>query len=203
MKSDGYVKQRREAVTGSGPGRESCRIAPEKEEQGFSLRDLDRLDLFSIAAVAALAAVLAVILWLAPPQEEKGAGRGRVQVVVVNPELDRRIEAAERVLASDNPAAARELLAYLKKNFSYDGRVFMLLGDYELRMQRPVAAMHYYRQAVDLNPDFLDRKTGLFQGKKIKGVLAEVAGIVAKRPDPAVRRELLYMQRKVAGGCGG
>jgi hypothetical protein len=56
---------------------------------------------------------------------------------------------------------------------------------------------------VDLNPDFLDRKTRLFQGREIKGVLKEVAALLARRPDQAARRELLYMQRKVAGGCGG
>ena len=180
----------------------SCRIAPEKDEDSFSLRCLDRLDFFAVAAVILLLAALALVVWTAPPANRDN-GPARRKVVIVNPELDRRLAVAEQVLASDDPAAARDLLLGLKKDFSYDGRVFMLLGDYELRMQHPVKAMHYYRRAVDLNPDFLDHTTRLFQGKKIKGVLEEVAAILARKPDKAARKELLYMRRKVAGGCGG
>lgn len=187
----------------SSSGDDYCRIPPEKaeEEEGLKLSNLDRLDLVSIFFVMALAFAMAVVLYLAPPPE-KGVDPRRGQVVVINPELDRKIEVAERILASDNPRAVSELLTSLKKDFPYDGRVFMLLGDLALRLQNPLKAMHFYRQAVDLNPDFLDKNTKLFQGKKIKGVLAEVEKIIAENPDQKGRKELLYMRRKVAGGCG-
>jgi len=183
-------------------GGDSCRIIPESEDtgSGFSLKNLDRLDLVSIGLVAALLVAMAVVLALAPPAEKKAAVRR--QVVVINPELDRKIKIAADILASDNPRAVLPMLEDLKAKYPYDGRVFMLLGDLKLRMQDPVAAMHYYRKGVDLNPDFLDKKTDLFQGRKVKGVLAEVEKVLADRPDKDVRKELLYMRRKVAGGCG-
>ncbi len=185
------------------PSREgdACRIAVAKDPVvGLDLKRLDRLDRLSLLVVILLAMTMVVVVHLAPPVKKNAVVRRRV--VVLNPGLDRKLSLVERILASDNPRAAHKLLLGLKKNFSYDGRVFMLLGDYHLRVQNPVAAMHNYRQAVDLNPDFLDKNTELFQGRKIKGVLAEVANIIAVRADPAVRKELLYMRRKVAGGCG-
>ena len=86
----------------------------------------------------------------------------------------------------------------------------MLMGDLFMRKQDPVKAMHEYRQAIDLNPDYLDKKTPLFQGKKLKvavgEALAEIEHRLRQNPgDEALRSEkkiIYYLYRRIAGSCG-
>ena len=56
----------------------------------------------------------------------------------------------------------------LLTDFPYEGSPHMVLGDLHLRRQEPVQAMIAYKNAIKLNPDYLDKKTPVFQGKKIK-----------------------------------
>ena len=58
-------------------------------------------------------------------------------------------------------------------NFPYEGELYMLKGDILVRRQQPVAAMYAYKEAIGLNPDFLDKKTRQFQGRKIKNTVEE------------------------------
>jgi hypothetical protein len=86
----------------------------------------------------------------------------------------------------------------------------MLGGDLLMRKQDPVRAMYEYKQAVDLNPDYLDKKTPLFQGKKLKvsvsEALTEIEGRIRKSPgDESLKREkkeIYYFYRRIAGSCG-
>jgi tetratricopeptide (TPR) repeat protein len=54
----------------------------------------------------------------------------------------------------------------------------MLKGDILMRRQQPINAMYAYKEAVELNPDFLDKKTELFQGKKIKVTVEEALAAI-------------------------
>lgn len=86
----------------------------------------------------------------------------------------------------------------------------MLAADYHLRRQEPVATMHAFRQALDLNMDYLEKKTPLYQGKKIRNTTREAEKLIntalAANPNDVQmrknREELYYMLRKLAGGCG-
>lgn len=86
----------------------------------------------------------------------------------------------------------------------------MMMGDVFMRKQDPVSAMFSYREAVDLNPDYVDKKTPLFQGRKIKNTLDEakviITGTLSVTPDDkemtGARKTMYYLLRRLAGSCG-
>lgn len=172
---------------------------------------MDRLDKWSAILIAVMAAwavliVLSELQAVRPPMPTVA----QRAVMAYNPELDNKLRVAKNLVDNNNLSKAAELINSLIAQFPYDGRPFMVRGDIYLRQQKPIQAMLEYRKGVDLNPDFLDKKTPLFQGRKIKGVLEEVkVAIAAASEDPASvadlkehRATLYYMLRKVAGGCG-
>ncbi|MBE9519481.1 MAG: hypothetical protein IME97_00020, partial [Proteobacteria bacterium] len=86
----------------------------------------------------------------------------------------------------------------------------MVIGDIQLRKQNLIAAMDSYRNGIDLNPDYLDKKTKVFQGKKIKAIVLEAKAIIEKdlQENPGnsdlrqKRKTVYYMLRRIAGSCG-
>ena len=86
----------------------------------------------------------------------------------------------------------------------------LILGQWLVRRQQPVAAMYEYKEAIQLNPDFLDKKTKQFQGKKIKVTVEEAMAAIEsglrKDPDDSKLKQdqktLYFMKRKLAGSCG-
>ncbi len=171
---------------------------------------MDRLDKISgIALVILLAWALALIFSYqgSAPRRISG-GRRTLMRAVQNPELAKKIKTIKNLLASGNPRRALSLTDLLLKDYPYDGKIYMLKGDVMLHLQRPVAAMRQYRQAVDLNPDFLDRNTPLFRGKQIKNTVAEAEALIEKEVKAGKtgvdqdKKVLYYMLRKIAGGCG-
>ena len=86
----------------------------------------------------------------------------------------------------------------------------MLMGDIYIRRQELIKAVLEYKEAVDLNPDYLDKKTPLFQGKKLKGAVKEALDEIEKKikannDDEAMRQNrkvIYYLQRRIAGSCG-
>jgi len=70
--------------------------------------------------------------------------------------------------------------------------------------------MPEYKEAVDLNPDYLDKKTDLFQGKKLKVAVDEALDEIemelkANPGDKSMkdsRKLIYYLKRRIAGSCG-
>ena len=201
----------------AGGGEESCRIGvvPVEAEGGInSPADLDRLDWLALGGLVVLLLSAAMLVVMQPGEEGRKAGKGalsRQAVLIVNPELDRKMAVASALLNGGDPGKAAALLDTLISEFPYEGGPHMLKGDLFLRKQQPVEAMLEYRQGVDLNPDYLDKKMKeVFQGKKIKGTLEEArlvisAGLAENKDDQDLREHrkvLYYMLRKVAGSCG-
>lgn len=198
-------------------GDDSCRIscAGEKPEGGIPVfADLDRLDWLALASLLLLVVAAVAIAFFSPEESSLTGRRGggaRQKVLVVSPELDNKLAVAANLLNGGDPGRAGELLDALITEFPYEGGPYMLKGDLLLRRQQPVAAMLEYRQGVDLNPDYLDKKlTALFQGKKVKSTLDEArreieAGLARTPGDPVLRQQrevYYYMLRKLAGSCG-
>jgi hypothetical protein len=83
-------------------------------------------------------------------------------------------------------------------------------GDLHLRQQDPVTVMLAYKNGIDLYPDSLDKKTKVFQGKKVKAVVLEAKAIIEKdlKSNPGngelkqKRKTVYYMLRRIAGSCG-
>ena len=130
--------------------------------------------------------------------------------IIVNPELDRKIEVAKNLLIQNSLEKSETLVNSLLAEHPYEGKLYMLRGDIHLRRQQPVAAMYEYKEAVSLNPDFLDKKTKLFQGKKIKRTVEEAMAAIEtglqKNPDDNRlkddRQVGYFMKRVIAGSCG-
>jgi len=93
--------------------------------------------------------------------------------------------------------------------YPFEGIPHMLLGDIKLRRQDIIGAAIEYRKAIDLNPDFLDKKADEFQGKKIKKTveesLTEIEAAIQNGDSSLEMREkrniMYYMLRKIAGSC--
>lgn len=196
---------------------ESCRISlPEVKPEGSlaSFVDLDRLDRVALAVLALLLVSALGLIIFQPGQVGQVSGRARgvrQSVVVINPELDKKLAAATNLINGGDPSKAGQMLDALIAEFPYEGGPHMLKGDLFLRQQQPVEALLEYRLGVDLNPDYLDKKMKeVFQGKKVKRTLEEarlvIEGGLARTPGDASLREqrkvLYYMLRKVAGSCG-
>ena len=78
-----------------------------------------------------------------------------------------------------------------------------------MRKQEPIMAVLEYKEAIDINPDYLDRQTSIYQGKKmeiaVKEALSEIERNLGKNPEDAImkkhRKNVYYLQRRLAGGC--
>ncbi len=171
---------------------------------------MDRLDKISTAALIVLLTWALVLIFSyqgSTPRRVPG-GRRALLKVARNSDLTRKVKTIKNLLASDNPRRAMKLTDLLQKDYPYEGEVYMLKGDVMLHLQRPIAAMRQYRQAVDLNPDFLDRNTPLFRGEQIKNTVAEAQTLIerevkaGKAGAAGDKKVLYYMLRKIAGGCG-
>lgn len=158
-------------------------------------------------ALALWALALVAVEAQKPDQRREKAQQA---VVRVDPALEKKISLAKTLLADGNLEQAEKLLAELTLAYPFEGVPFLLQGDVHLYRQDPLGAMLEYRKAVDLNPDFLDKKAALFQGKKIKKTVEEAraaieSGLAAKPDDAALiaaRTVYYYMLRKIAGSCG-
>lgn len=132
------------------------------------------------------------------------------QKLIVNPELDKKIELARNLLTQDSLEKSEALINTLIGEYPYEGKLYMLKGDILMRRQQPIAAMYEYKEAVGINPDFIDKKAKLFQGKKIKVTIEEAMAAIESglEQDPKNiglredRKTVYYMQRKLAGSCG-
>lgn len=194
----------------------SCRIRVDDhgDQDGFSIKNLDRLDKLAVVAIIIIVAFGTVIIALNAGQEGSSVGSSRISrqaVVIISPEFDNKLALANSLLNNENLPKARELIDDMIKNYPYDGRPYMLLGDLYVHQQQPVLAMLEYRKGVDLNPDFLDKKAKkLFRGKHLKNILDEARSVISagleKNPaDPQLKQQmgtLYYMLRRVAGSCG-
>lgn len=174
---------------------------------------MDRLDRISIWAIVALIissfALMSRHMGEARPDrssQQKGASSG---YAAANVELGGRVKQIRNMIEGDNLGKAEAMTIELTQKYPYEGEPRMLMGDILMRKQEAVRAMLEYREAIDLNPDYLDKKTSLFQGKKLKiavgEALAEIERKMKLSPGDeslrADRKVIYYLQRKIAGSC--
>lgn len=174
---------------------------------------MDRLDKMAISILAVLACYAAALMILGGnnPQPASMENKSfRPDMAYSNPVLDHSLKQARKLLDDNNLGKTEKLVNELINTYPYEGQPYMIRGDLYMHLQKPIKAMYAYKAAVDLNPDFLDKNTKLFQGKKIKVGIEEAkstieAGLQKKPDDPLLRKDLkilYYMQRKLAGSCG-
>jgi len=143
-----------------------------------------------------------------PPPSLK-AKRAEAAALAISPEYSAKLKTAGQLLAVGNLDRLQPVLDELIAASPYQAEPLILLADYHIRRQEPIAAMHSFRQALDLNLDYLEKKSPHYQGKKIRNTVREAEGEINKAlatnpGDQAMREsreELRYMLRKLAGGC--
>ncbi|MDA8421814.1 MAG: hypothetical protein M0Z89_00575 [Nitrospiraceae bacterium] len=176
---------------------------------------MDTLDKISIMAIIVLA-VSSLVLIIQHKSEARSDRNSQMRSTAAelspsNDEIDSKAKLARNLLNSDSPGKAEGLLRELIQTYPYEGEPHMLMGDMLMRKQEPINAMHEYKEAIDLNIDYLDKKTPLFQGKKLKiavgEALAEIDRRIKQNPEDESmkneKRTIYYLYRKIAGGCGG
>lgn len=173
---------------------------------------MDTLDKKSITAIIALVTAITVLLLLQGnvDQSENISARPRIEERIYSPELEKKIKVASDLLASNNLEKAEVLINGLLSEYPYEGQPYMLLGDLHLYRQNTLQAMLAYKEAISYNPDFLDKKAPVFQGKKIKITVKEARSYIeeqlARNPGDTQlkkhKKAIYYMLRKIAGSCG-
>ncbi len=86
---------------------------------------------------------------------------------------------------------------------------YKYLADLYLKTGDLSKSIHYFRMAVEKNPDYVDKKTPLYIGSGLKTLVSEgrekLSREKALKPDdPVVRqalRDIYYLQSRLAGGC--
>ena len=175
---------------------------------------MDWLDRLSIWAIVILIigsfAVIVGHVGEARPDRYTRQSAAAADNAVANGERDSMLKLAKNLMEGGNLDKAELLARDLLQKYPYDGQSHMVMGDILMRKQEPVKAVLEYREAIDINPDFLDKKAPLFQGKKIKAAvneaLAEIDSKIRLSPDDGSlkreRKTIYYLQRRIAGSCG-
>ncbi len=174
---------------------------------------MDKLDKFSIIFILIFIAAIAVV----SSEYRSDSGKN------INSSLTHSRNAAEadgisgdqlnmlkKLIETNNLQKAEALLNELTGKYPYDGELHMLMGDVMMRKQDAVGAIYKYKDAVDLNPDYLDKKTPFFQGYKIKIAINEaklrINETLSKKPGDqdmkTAKKNVYYLLRKLAGSCG-
>lgn len=173
---------------------------------------MDWFDRISIGAIAVLSVGTFVLVQghrgeVKPDRELQQ--RAPVADAAANGALANNVRLIKNLIESGNLSQAESMILGLKQKFRYQGELSMLMGDVLMRKQQPIMAMHEYKEAIDLNPDYLDKKTPLFQGKKMKiavgEALAEIENRNRQNPgDASLKQEkkvIYYLYRRIAGSC--
>lgn len=173
---------------------------------------MDRLDRISLWAIVILiigsSALINHNMGEAKPDRNTQKRLADLAVPAVNKEMDNRTKVI-RTLIEENLNKAEMLNQELIRQYPYEGEPRMLMGDIYIRKQETVRAVLEYKEAIDLNPDYLDKKTPLFQGKKLKIVVREALYDIEKKlkvlpEDESLKKErkIIYiLQRRIAGSC--
>ena len=105
--------------------------------------------------------------------------------------------------------AALNRLKTLIAKHSENAYGYVLLARLEYAQGSLTNALHAYRKAVELDPDYVDKTTPLFIGTEIMDVITKSRGKInrerkLKPGDPKIRaavNDIYYLQRRIAGGC--
>ena len=180
---------------------------------------MDKLDRISIWAIVLLvissSALISHHMGEARPRENRDSPhfiRNKMGAVPIfsNSETEGLLRTARNLMDGGSLDKAEALVREVISKYPYEAELHMVLGDIFMRRQEPVKAVLEYKEAVDLNPDYLDRKTPLFQGKKLKLIvkeaLSEIEGRTKAGPGNELlkkyRKDIYYLQRRIAGSCG-
>ncbi|WP_417909068.1 hypothetical protein [Candidatus Electronema sp. PJ] len=175
----------------------------------------DPLDLLTKAALAGLTVVMLFMLvqqrlTASPNAAESGGVAGELRRIELRLAQDRVLYQEVAALAEQRQYdAAMEKLKDVQNVHPDNPRSFLWQAQLQYDNGDLADALASYRQAIDHEPGYIDRKSPIFVGKAIKKNVLEAKDklqreVTLKPNDPDIKRalnELLYVQRRLAGGC--
>ncbi len=190
-------------------------LLPLNEQGPRGEQRMDRLDKLSIAVIAGLTLISMSMLVnreiTTRRQDNPGVGaKAEKDSYTLQMEVDKKIfqEVASCKGQGLYPEAMAKLTVIMKehpeKSLSY-----VYLAQLYLKQGKLRDAIHGYRLAVEMEPDYVDERTPLFIGDEIKELVTEgrekFSREKALKPkDKEVRKALkdvYYLQSRLAGGC--
>jgi cytochrome c-type biogenesis protein CcmH/NrfG len=172
---------------------------------------LDRFDILILAAVLVLAATALALGSKGEPGQgmTSSAATARIKAAPPDPAAYQEISRDKDLISSDQ---VDEAVASLKKLASAHPEMsepHALLGQAYSRVLDYPSSMREFRTALVMDPDYVDKKSGKFIGKRIKAAvkdgMEDAKAKLSKNPDDkAARAELkdaYYLERMLAGGC--
>jgi tetratricopeptide (TPR) repeat protein len=176
---------------------------------------MDRLDKLSIAAIAGFTLIIVGMLVnheVTGTQQHNPGLAVKVQpdAHTLQIEMDKKIY--QEVISYKNKGLYAEAMAELRDvmaRYPERPRSYVYLAQLYLEQGKLGDAIHHYRQAVETEPDYVDERTPLFIGDKIKAVVTEgrekFAREKALKPkDKKIKmalQDVYYLQSRLAGGC--
>ncbi len=177
------------------------------------MKKMDWLDMVSLLVI--VTGIISIVIISFEYTGEAGNNTDRSAVMnrqvtgesLVPPEKTKMIS---DLIAQNNIKKAEAVLGEMLEKYPYEGGMHMLKGDIMMRKQDPVSAIYSYRTAVEFNTDYVDKKTPLFQGRKIKVAIDEAKNIIEseliKNSDnkdmKKAKKTVYYLLRSLAGSCG-
>jgi tetratricopeptide (TPR) repeat protein len=176
---------------------------------------MDRLDKLSIAAIAVFTLLIGGMLVnheVTGTQHDNPslAANEQKDSYALQMEIDKKIY--EEVISFKSKGLYTEAMAELRDvmaRYPEKPRSYVYLAQLYLEQGKLGDAIHHYRQAVEMEPDYVDDRTPLFIGDKIKGLVTEgrekFAREKALKPkDKRIKmalKDIYYLQSRLAGGC--
>ncbi len=176
---------------------------------------IDPLELLTKAALAVLSAVM---LFMLAQQLLTGQDNNASEVSAA--EHLRRLEqqlAQDKALYKDvaelagqrQHSAAMDKLKEIEAAHPDSPRALLWRGQLQYELGEIADSLASYRQAIDKEPGFIDKKSPLFAGTGIKAHVEESQAKLLREQtlkpgDSSIKKaldELLYIKRRLAGGC--
>lgn len=178
---------------------------------------MDWLDRLSIAAMAVLAAVsIAMVAEQEMARRKEGNGgdawaaKEQQRSYAMQQELDKKL--FEEVVSYQKQEKHVEALAKLKEimqAYPTKGQAYVYMARSYANQGQLADSIHSYRRAVELEPDFMDRRTSRYVGDEISSLVEEGRQKLGREKElkpndlqvRAALEDVYYLQRRLAGGC--
>ncbi len=176
---------------------------------------MDWLDKLSIAAIAGLVLITSGMLVNQEITKRRQNNPGVVakeEKLSNNLQLEMDKKIYQEVINYKKQGLYAEATAKLKdimKRYPEKPLSYLYMAELYLEQGKLGDAIHSYRRAVEMEPDYVDEKTSVFIGNKIKDLVKEgrekFGREKALRPKDREIRKILkdvyYLQSRLAGGC--
>ena len=171
---------------------------------------LDKFDLIVLTVVALLVAAAVVVGTTGKSDRQfTRPASSRVQPPPPDPAFEGRLANARTFIGAGQASEAVKDLQALASSNPASSDAHALLGEAYARLMDYPSSMREYRLAISMDPEFLDKKSGKFVGKRVKAAVKDAMdeakkALAANPDDPKAKAALsdaYYLERMLAGGC--